>query len=89
MKKYLINSNICESCGNCLNVCPTRAIDTNDKGEYVIDPTLCTYCGECTKVWPVDAIEEIEAFKTVGDFNTHFKNCSGFKQYTKKTVTIL
>lgn len=23
-------------------------------------------------------------FKTVGDFNKHFKNCSGFKSYTKK-----
>lgn len=23
-------------------------------------------------------------FKTVGDFNTHFKNCSGFQKYTKK-----
>ena len=28
-------------------------------------------------------------FKTVGDFNKHFKNCSGFKSYTKKTGNIL
>ena len=84
MKKYLINSNICESCGDCLNTCPSGAIDTNDKGEYVINPTLCTCCGTCTDVCPVDAIVEIEAFNTVGDFNTQFKNCSGFKQYTKK-----
>ena len=86
MKKYLINSNICESCGDCLGNCPTRAIDTNGKGEYVIDPTLCIYCDACIESCPVDAIaiEEIEAFKTVGDFNTQFKNCSGFKTYTKK-----
>ena len=84
MKKYLINSNICNSCGNCLSECPTVAIDTNDKGEYVIDPTLCTGCGNCNDICPVDAIEEKEAFNTVGDFNTQFKNCSGFKSYTKK-----
>ena len=88
MKKYLINSNICESCGDCLNICPSGAIDTNDKGEYVINPTLCTCCGTCTDVCLVNAIVEIEAFeafKTVGDFNTEFKYCSGFKPYTKNS----
>lgn len=89
MKKYVINSNICNSCGDCLGECPVVAIDTNDKGEYVIDPTVCIGCGSCTTICPVGAIEEIEAFKTVGDFNTQFKNCSGFTKYTKKTVNIL
>ena len=60
MKKYLINSNICESCGTCQVDCPTVAIDTNDKGEYVIDPTVCIGCGNCNNICPVGAIEEKE-----------------------------
>ena len=84
MKKYVINPNLCQSCGDCLNDCPTVAIDTNDKGEYVIDPTVCIGCGNCNSICPVGAIEEKETFNTVEDFNTQFKNCSGFKEYTKK-----
>lgn len=58
-KNYVINPEICVSCGTCQGDCPSGAIDTNDKGEYVIDPAICTGCGNCNNC-PVGAIEEKE-----------------------------
>ena len=60
MEKYVINPNLCLSCGTCQGDCPTGAIDTNDKGEYAIDPTVCIGCGNCNNICPVGAIEEKE-----------------------------
>ena len=61
MKKYVINPNICTSCGTCQDNCPTTgAIDTNDKGEYVIDPTVCIGCGTCKGICPSGAITVVD-----------------------------
>jgi len=49
----------CTSCGDCMPVCPTGAIQKK-KGLYKIDPAVCTECeGEfdapqCESACPID-----------------------------------
>lgn len=44
----------CDSCQNCINVCPTKAIRMEDKP--VVDLGLCIYCQECLDSCPQGAI---------------------------------
>jgi heterodisulfide reductase subunit A len=53
----------CMACGQCVEVCPFKAIDydPNDKSSGykspVIDQAKCLGCGLCKSVCPGDAIE--------------------------------
>ncbi len=50
----------CVACGECEEVCPTKAITEGDP-VYVIDPARCVECvgfhdeSQCAEVCPVDA----------------------------------
>lgn len=59
---YLMDRNIevygkkCVACGECLNVCPTGAIDLNGPNPISIDKETCVYCGKCVEQCQFDAI---------------------------------
>ena len=53
-----IDSNKCNGCGNCVDVCPEQAIVIHN-GLAVINQRLCIQCGTCSKTCPTSAIQEI------------------------------
>lgn len=53
--KHGISSDLCTSCGACVEACPLDAI--YEHGDtFVIDPNKCNNCGECVDSCPVEAI---------------------------------
>ena len=54
---YVINPDLCVSCGTCAGACPVEAISEGD-GAYVIDADTCLSCGSCASVCPNEAITE-------------------------------
>jgi ferredoxin len=54
--EYNVDKQSCMSCGRCLQVCPSDAIDFDIDGKALIDQTKCTQCGRCVRVCPKDAI---------------------------------
>ena len=54
---YVINPDLCVSCGTCAGACPVEAISEGDVA-YVIDADTCLSCGSCASVCPSEAITE-------------------------------
>jgi len=54
--EYNIDKQSCMSCGRCLQICPSDAIDFDIDGKAIIDQTKCTQCGRCVRVCPKDAV---------------------------------
>jgi pyruvate formate lyase activating enzyme len=50
------SDSLCNKCGKCIEVCPTRAISTRD-GQVLIDRNLCTNCGKCFDVCVPEALK--------------------------------
>jgi MinD superfamily P-loop ATPase len=50
-----IDSDICNSCGLCMEKCRFDAIETNGSG-YFVKPIDCEGCGYCARICPVEAI---------------------------------
>lgn len=40
----------CTLCGDCADVCPTRACELTEDGVFRVEPAYCTECGACVKV---------------------------------------
>lgn len=61
-----IKGDVCDGCGECMDVCNFNAIE--GKGGYIhmIDEFDCTKCGKCIEVCPVSAIVKVSLNKTVG-----------------------
>jgi ferredoxin len=64
--EYIINPDLCTSCGKCFDVCKFRAVANEKQGAYLsgyphyeIIQKKCTRCGECFPVCPAGAIERI------------------------------
>ena len=53
-----IDSIKCTGCGNCVDVCPCRAISLYEN-LALINQELCIQCGTCAEVCPVGAIREV------------------------------
>jgi len=51
---FLIDQNLCVTCGSCFANCPNRAIIR--KGEVCFVTEMCSDCGICTQYCPVGAI---------------------------------
>ena len=47
---------LCTMCGDCVKVCPVRAIDLNNSGAIVVTPAYCVSCGACAKVCEDEAL---------------------------------
>ncbi len=54
-RKIKVLENNCIACGECLNVCPTNAIDLNAPSPIEINDN-CVYCAQCIDVCKFDAI---------------------------------
>lgn len=54
MLKIEIKTNDCMACGQCMDVCPTGAIEINDSGQgyngCIINQEKCIQCGECLDI---------------------------------------
>jgi NAD-dependent dihydropyrimidine dehydrogenase PreA subunit len=64
--KYIINPDVCNMCGKCLEACRYGAIIGEKRQSYLsgylpfeIRQERCTKCGECIKVCPEGAIEVV------------------------------
>lgn len=54
--EYNVDTQACNSCGNCITVCPSDAIEYDSNGKALIDLSKCTQCGKCVKACPQNAI---------------------------------
>ena len=54
--KFVVDEQVCISCGACIKICPVQAISFNKKRLAYIKPERCIGCGECVTVCPVKAI---------------------------------
>jgi len=55
-----VNPALCDSCGRCVSVCETGALQTNTDGQMHIDYALCTQCGLCLVECPHSAITDLD-----------------------------
>lgn len=51
------NSEKCELCYQCVEVCPVDAITFNENNEFVWDEEICLRCGRCVRVCQYEALE--------------------------------
>jgi ferredoxin len=51
-----INRKRCTGCGDCIEICPTKALGQVDGKAQLVDADACTYCTVCEDVCPVNAI---------------------------------
>lgn len=56
VERYYIDSNVCISCGACLQTCPVEAIKEGQYS-YIIDQSECVNCGTCEDSCPTAAIK--------------------------------
>ena len=56
-KAYLINPDLCDGCGECVEACPEAAISIAD-GKAVINEMLCSGCGACIPACPRGALDQ-------------------------------
>lgn len=47
---------LCTGCGQCVQVCPDRALVMNDQRPEFVPGGDCTYCGLCEENCPTGAI---------------------------------
>lgn len=52
-----INAMLCMSCGGCVGVCPSLALELENGTKLVSDEESCTSCGICERFCPVGAIK--------------------------------
>ena len=50
-----VNQDDCSGCAECVEVCPTGAIEMNDD-KASVDPDACGDCGVCEDACPTGAI---------------------------------
>lgn len=61
-----IKGDICDGCGECMDVCEFDAIEGKDGYIHMIDEFDCTKCGKCIDICPVSAIVKISGNKAIG-----------------------
>lgn len=61
-----IKGDICDGCGECMDVCEFAAIEGKSGYIHMIDEFDCTKCGKCIDICPVSAIVKISGNKAIG-----------------------
>lgn len=58
MKKAIpeIDSEKCTECGDCVEQCPTNAVELIDSAAVIVRPEDCNYCTDCEAFCPSGAI---------------------------------
>ncbi|MCD6356497.1 MAG: 4Fe-4S binding protein [Anaerolineaceae bacterium] len=60
--KVELRRDLCvEGCFACADICPTRALHINDKGELVLADYFCIKCGACMQICPIKP--EVETYE--------------------------
>ncbi len=52
----VIDTEVCDGCGTCVEACPTAAIEVMD-GKAKVDEDNCADCGACEGDCPTGAIQ--------------------------------
>ena len=52
----VINRDRCTGCHQCVDTCPTQALEQVDGKALLLYPVACTYCTACEDVCPENAI---------------------------------
>jgi len=56
-KAFLIDEDLCDGCGRCVEICPEGAI-TLEGGKAVINEVVCSGCGACIPECPREALDQ-------------------------------
>ena len=57
-ERPIIDTNLCQVCGDCVKACPDKALSINEQGTaIVLDIARCSGNGKCEEVCPQDAID--------------------------------
>ncbi|MEW6141807.1 MAG: 4Fe-4S binding protein [Chloroflexota bacterium] len=51
-----VDSEKCTGCGDCVEQCPTDAVEVIDGKAVIVRPGDCTYCTDCEAYCPAHAI---------------------------------
>lgn len=81
----------CNNCGNCVSVCPEKAISINrnaDKINVDIDRNLCNNCGKCIDVCYTGALSFYGEYYTVDEMFDIIKKDEQFYRSSEGGVTI-
>lgn len=54
--RTVVDTDLCEGCGDCVARCRFGALTLSDEGLAAIDPWLCEACGACVQACEADAI---------------------------------
>ena len=52
----IIDPELCDACGLCVQVCPSHALALENGKAIVANPAACEYSGHCELICPVHAI---------------------------------
>jgi pyruvate formate lyase activating enzyme len=77
----------CIRCGDCIPVCPTKAISLPD-GKLTVDRSLCNVCGQCVEVCNAKALEILGHRMTVPQLVSEVKKDEVVYKYSHGGVTI-
>ncbi len=57
--RALVNPRECIACGECIAICPEKAISTDENGKAKVNPAICVGCGKCLSVCASEAISQV------------------------------
>ena len=52
-----INKNLCNGCGECVDICPVEIISLEEDKAFVEDSSDCFGCESCVLVCPSEAVK--------------------------------
>ena len=55
-KKLVIKNSWCKKCGICVEYCPVKILDLDERGVFTKAKGKCTACGQCEQRCPDYAI---------------------------------
>ncbi len=57
--RALVNPRECISCGECIAICPEKAISVDEKGKAKVNQDICVGCGKCVATCASEAISQV------------------------------
>ena len=52
----VIDLQLCNGCGMCVELCPTNAVELRDNRASIVRPEACSFCEVCEQYCPTGAI---------------------------------